>query len=197
MLLNLLPEFSIIMGDNIRDGNRGGRGLFSWEDVRVMSYKDRECYLGSTVNLGFLDKGGRWRKKDWWTKERDKVDSNGLQEELKQVREEDERRMLEALGGRTPKPHRRKSKLTNLDKNELLSRRPGEPDGIDKEIQGYKVTGLGFDPANRVFGAKEVVSSRLTDEAMRLEGYDNNKAPSVGHAKSRSSGVKSLKHMRR
>ena len=48
----------------IREGNRGGRGLFSWEEVRAMSYRDRECYLGSTASLGFLDKGGRWRKKD-------------------------------------------------------------------------------------------------------------------------------------
>lgn len=59
----------VINMDGIRDGNRGGRGLFSWEDVRVMPYKDRECYLGSTAALGYLDKGGRWRKKDWWIKD--------------------------------------------------------------------------------------------------------------------------------
>ena len=34
-----------------------------------MDYKDRECYLGASATLGFLDKGGRWRKKDWWTKD--------------------------------------------------------------------------------------------------------------------------------
>ena len=50
----------------IRDGNRGGRDLFSWEDVRLVSYKDREMYLGHTSKLGFLDKGGKWRKRDWW-----------------------------------------------------------------------------------------------------------------------------------
>jgi len=31
-----------------------------------MSYRDRECYLGYTTRLGFLDKGGKWRKKNWW-----------------------------------------------------------------------------------------------------------------------------------
>jgi len=31
-----------------------------------MSYKDRECYLGASENLGYLDKGGKWRKRDWW-----------------------------------------------------------------------------------------------------------------------------------
>lgn len=50
----------------IRDGNRGGRDLFSWEDIRLVSYKDREMYLGHTSKLGFLDKGGKWRKRDWW-----------------------------------------------------------------------------------------------------------------------------------
>mmetsp|Transcript_19792 Transcript_19792/g.36480 ORF Transcript_19792/g.36480 Transcript_19792/m.36480 type:complete len:186 (-) Transcript_19792:9070-9627(-) len=185
------------MSDNIRDGNRGGRGLFSWEDVRVMSYKDRECYLGSTVNLGFLDKGGRWRKKDWWTKESERLTNEDLDEEYKRVREEDERRMLEALGGRSSKPPRKKSKLSNQDKTNLLSRRADEPDGIDKELQGHKVTGLGFDPANRLFGAKEVVQSGLTDEALRLEGYDNNKQTTPGHAKHRGKDYKSQRHNRK
>src|SRR5574343_109491 len=83
----------------IRDGNRGGRGLFSWEDVRVMSYKDRECYLGSTVNLGFLDKGGRWRKRDWWTKTPDpNQNAQSLQDEIKQIQEQEKRQLDEALG---------------------------------------------------------------------------------------------------
>jgi len=34
--------------------------------VRLMSYKDRECYLGASEKLGYLDKGGKWRKRDWW-----------------------------------------------------------------------------------------------------------------------------------
>jgi hypothetical protein len=36
-----------------------------------MSYKDREQYLGFSEKLGYLDKGGKWRKKDWWTEEGD------------------------------------------------------------------------------------------------------------------------------
>lgn len=32
-----------------------------------MTYKDRECYLGASQKLGYLDKGGKWRKRDWWT----------------------------------------------------------------------------------------------------------------------------------
>jgi hypothetical protein len=33
-----------------------------------MSYKDRECYLGASERLGYLDKGGKWSKRDWWVK---------------------------------------------------------------------------------------------------------------------------------
>jgi hypothetical protein len=179
------------MSDNIRDGNRGGRGLFSWENVRVMSYKDRECYLGSTVNLGFLDKGGRWRKKDWWTRPREQNSTETLDEELRRVREEDDLKMQEALGGQVAKPRRKKSRLTSQDKSQLLTRHPGEIDGIDKEIQGYKVTGLGFDPANRVFGAKGADAHGLTDEALRLEGS------TPGHAKTRLKDYKAEKQRRR
>lgn len=31
-----------------------------------MSYKDRECYLGASQTLGYLDKGGKWRRRDWY-----------------------------------------------------------------------------------------------------------------------------------
>ena len=35
-----------------------------------MNYKDWELYLGGTQALGYLDKTGKWRTSDWWTKER-------------------------------------------------------------------------------------------------------------------------------
>ena len=50
----------------VRGGNRGGQDRFKWDDVKLMSYKDRECYLGASQTLGFLDKGGTWRKRDWY-----------------------------------------------------------------------------------------------------------------------------------
>ena len=34
-----------------------------------MAYRDREMYLGYTTKLGFLDKGGKWRKRNWWIKD--------------------------------------------------------------------------------------------------------------------------------
>ena len=91
--------------------NRGGRGLFKWEDVRSMPYKDRECYLGSSTSLGYLDKGGRWRKKDWWTKPSDKKTSKqDLAEERKRAKEEDEQRLRAALNS----PVRKRSRSRSL-----------------------------------------------------------------------------------
>lgn len=52
----------------IRGGNRGGWSLFDWEKVREMPYRDREMYLGNSAKIGVLDKGGKWRKKDWYLK---------------------------------------------------------------------------------------------------------------------------------
>jgi hypothetical protein len=37
---------------------KGGTPDFDWNGVRNMSYKDRECYLGYTSKIGYLDKGG-------------------------------------------------------------------------------------------------------------------------------------------
>jgi hypothetical protein len=49
-----------------RGGVRGGADQFKWDDVRLMPYKERECYLGVSDQLGYLDKGGKWTSTDWW-----------------------------------------------------------------------------------------------------------------------------------
>ena len=87
----------------VRGGNRGGQDQFKWDDVRLMSYKDREQYLGFSEKLGYLDKGGKWRKKDWWTEGDDegngKPDKNEiLRREREQVKREDEALMRQKLG---------------------------------------------------------------------------------------------------
>jgi hypothetical protein len=73
----------------VRGGNRGGWDQFKWDDVRLMSYKDREQYLGFSEKLGYLDKGGKWRKKDWWT------DNIGKGDEKEALRKEKEQARLE------------------------------------------------------------------------------------------------------
>ena len=61
-------------------GVRGGHDQFKWEDVKLMSYKDRECYLGASTKVGFLDKGGKWRKRDWY-QQNSKEEKNKITDE--------------------------------------------------------------------------------------------------------------------
>jgi hypothetical protein len=65
-----------------------------------MDYKDRECYLGASATLGFLDKGGRWRKKDWWTKDNQDGDDRQkkIRDEIAVAKREDQALMNFKLG---------------------------------------------------------------------------------------------------
>ena len=73
--------------DKQRGGNRGGQDQFKWDDVQQMSYKDREQYLGFSTKIGYFDKGGQWRKKDWWTSDDKNKDKKAL-ERLEQLQKE-------------------------------------------------------------------------------------------------------------
>ena len=95
----------------LRAGTRGGWDRFNWNDVRFMSFKDRECYLGYSSKLGFLDKGGKWKKSDWLSRVNRVKDGKGsimsegfsaLSIRTKQdAQREDRRRMKLALEGKT------------------------------------------------------------------------------------------------
>ena len=74
----------------VRGGNRGGHDQFEWDNVKLMSYKDRECYLGASATLGFLDKGGKWRRRDWYANT--KQEGLGSSVKNQQSNEEEERR---------------------------------------------------------------------------------------------------------
>ena len=58
-----------------------------------MSYKDREQYLGFSEKLGYLDKGGQWRKKDWYNSKKDDggAEAEARKDKLKQERLEAKR----------------------------------------------------------------------------------------------------------
>lgn len=73
--------------NSIRKGNRGGKENFNWEDVRLLNYKDRECYLGISDKIGYLDKGYMWKKNDWWMKK----NKNNSNEELEELDDERKR----------------------------------------------------------------------------------------------------------
>ena len=68
----------------VRGGNRGGHDQFEWENVKLMSYKDRECYLGASQTLGYLDKGGKWRRRDWYAQGKKEGDAASQNEARKE-----------------------------------------------------------------------------------------------------------------
>ena len=63
-----------------------------------MSYKDRECYLGASSKVGFLDKGGKWCKKDWYNQSKEKQDKDVKTEELRKIRIEEKAMLNFKLG---------------------------------------------------------------------------------------------------
>nr|KAJ3423117.1 hypothetical protein HK105_002513 [Polyrhizophydium stewartii] len=78
-----------------RGGNRGGQGLFQWDDVK--SDQHRENYLGHSIKASV----GRWQRgKDleWFNKESG-ASAEVQQQELDEIRRLEEEAMAEALGG--------------------------------------------------------------------------------------------------
>ena len=49
-----------------------------------MPYRDRQMYLGNSAKIGVLDKGGKWRKKDWYLKK----DEHYIGDQLERARSE-------------------------------------------------------------------------------------------------------------
>lgn len=75
--------------------------------------------MGYTTKIGYLDKGGKWRKKDWYI-QKDGLSKKGQidrEEEMRKVQLEDERRMKIALG--IIKPNEPFNNLTHDEINEL------------------------------------------------------------------------------
>ena len=108
---------------NVRGGNRGGKNLFNWDDVRLLSNKERQSYLGSTQALGLMDRGGKWYKRDWWTHYNNKVNVYGhkdklnnrstLLEEQKEIRKKEKEKLYEFLYGK-----KKKNNIINMNIND-------------------------------------------------------------------------------
>ena len=112
---------------NVRGGNRGGKNLFNWDDVRLLSNRDRQSYLGSTQALGLMDRGGKWYKRDWWTHYNNQVNVYGhkdklnnrstLLEEQKEIRKKEKEKLYEFLYGKKKK----NNNIINMNMNDNLS----------------------------------------------------------------------------
>ena len=163
----------------VKASMKGGTADFNWEDVRYMNYKDRECYLGYTVKIGFLDKGGKWKKKDWWTNKtaldgQEINEDDELKKELVGEKELDEKRMRIALGLEQPEEEYALPKQSSDEAREITKKikqeaqeEEGNPDYYEK-IAGIGFNSLAKDQLNKK-PAKPTKQEML--QHYKLEGY--------------------------
>ena len=177
-----------IKESNIRGGNRGGKNLFNWNDVRLLSSRDRQSYLGSTQALGLMDRGGKWYKRDWWTHyntpvnvygKKDKLnDREALLEEQKQIRLKEKEKLNEFIYGK-------KKKNTNIGLNsgDILSQHGSikleniDNKSVRKEIDSLSRPGLGMN--KNINGEKvndiDIEKKQLNTENQKIKRESSDK----------------------
>ena len=132
---------------NVRGGNRGGKNLFNWDDVRLLSNRDRQSYLGSTQALGLMDRGGKWYRKDWWTHYNNQVNVYGhkdklnnrtaLLDEQKEIRKKEKEKLYEFIYGKKKKNNNLSINLNDGESTkELLSKMQSEKNLSTKSENG-------------------------------------------------------------
>ena len=114
-----------IKESNIRSGNRGGRSYFKWDDVRLMDNKNRESYLGVSQCIGFLDKGGKWRKRDWW-QNYNPNEEKVTKKELSRIRTEELDRLFESVYGKKKNKNEYTNKKLTDFQWERLTKKEGK-----------------------------------------------------------------------
>ncbi len=158
-----------------RGGVRGGKDLFNFEDLRLMSYKDRECYLGGTSKIGYLDKGGKWKKGDWYKNvDRPVAKDSSKLSEMKRL---DDERMEIALGIR-------KKPETSKDKEvPILAKKQAEQ--FTKKIKEFGNNefngsyGLGYKTDTSKLNSTKKNPHDFTQNNYRLEGIGSVEVPKV------------------
>ena len=133
---------------NVRGGNRGGKNLFNWDDVRLLSNRDRQSYLGSTQALGLMDRGGKWYRRDWWTHYNNQVNVYGhkdklnnrtaLLDEQKEIRKKEKEKLYEFIYGKKKKNNNNLSLNLNVGESikEQLSKIQSEKNLSTKSENG-------------------------------------------------------------
>ena len=132
-----------IKESNIRGGNRGGKNLFNWNDVRLLSSRDRQSYLGATQALGLMDRGGKWYKRDWWTHyntpvnvygQKDKLNNReALLEEQKEIRLKEREKLNEFIYGK-----KKKNTNLNFNEDEIFSKHSNQTKSMNLDNKSVK-----------------------------------------------------------
>ena len=189
-----------IKESNIRGGNRGGKNLFNWNDVRLLSSRDRQSYLGSTQALGLMDRGGKWYKRDWWTHyntpvnvygQKDKLNNReALLEEQKEIRLKEKEKLNEFIYGK-----KKKNNNLNLNEAEIFSQHSNQTKSLNldnksikKEFDILSRPGLGM---NKIIdeekqikineGLKNKIDNKKINIAKKEEQHKDNKSYKSHH----------------
>ncbi|TKA79442.1 hypothetical protein B0A49_01037 [Cryomyces minteri] len=141
-----------------KEGSRGGRSAFSWDDVRTDA--QRENYLGHSL----MAPVGRWQKgKDlgWYAKgdntEGAKSAEELRREEIRRIKEAEEDALAAALGLPVPDRASRNANLEPLGKGDVI-KAVTEVAAEDEEVEGGRGVGFGgFGGAEGAVGEVEVM----------------------------------------
>jgi len=161
---------SIFAGLEQRGGNRGGKNLFNWDDIRGDKYK--EYYLGQSMRLqtnwwldGNLNTTASTEHLKQTGKREEKPKLSTIdQEQLIRVQRKEQQLMMEALGI-APKTRRESGKkLEKFEFKELCKRGVTERDETDIS----RVAGLGFAPTPSMY------SNEVSQLPTGINNTDNN-----------------------
>ncbi|OLL22364.1 putative mannosyl-oligosaccharide glucosidase [Neolecta irregularis DAH-3] len=144
----------------VRGGNRGGQGLFKWDDIK--EDKHRENYLGHSLKAPM----GRWQKgKDleWFNKKKDGNLSKEeiRREEIRKIKEAEEDALAEALGFKVTR-----KKEGNVDQEEIAKaiKTTEKDDDLENEtLKEEDNQGLGFHGGLHRYRIQNIDESELTE----------------------------------
>ncbi|KAF4667492.1 hypothetical protein FOZ61_008208 [Perkinsus olseni] len=148
-----------------REGVRGGLEQFKWDDIKNISYKDREQYLGYSTRLGQLGKFGRWNRNDWWRTER--KGAKQIEDERSSIQQYENEIMLEALGQKPKRLLLMRSDNMTPEQLAAIARGddPDKPKDADGNVKDENAAGPGDD---------DYETQRLIEEANSKKGMGYN-----------------------
>ncbi|GIX61711.1 kinase phosphorylation protein [Babesia caballi] len=105
-----------------REGARGGREQFKWDDVKSYATKEREHYLGHSVKIGMLKHKNKFYKHDWYLNQDGTNRVDDASDELHLIKLYENELMEEMLGSKPKRLMLLKSRPSDCDSlRKLLS----------------------------------------------------------------------------
>lgn len=153
-----------------REGCRGGRENFKWNDLKEQDFKDREQYLGASTKVGLMGKFARYYVHDWYAKKRDTAAS--IEEERGTVQKFEDELMQEALGLKPKKLLLAKKQLSEEEIKEYL--KPEAEKGAESHgscLSNHALAGPQKKTASDAQGNEVEASVLLADSRIQGLGF--------------------------